>query len=104
MSSCTKWKIAGAMLSFALLQRPPSSLQQAIDTWEEKAKICLDALENAWLHHEIGRAHLTLEHLQPALDSGNKSLGYADTAADSMWQLRANLLIAQAQGTLLRLG
>ena len=73
---------------------------QAIETWEEKAKICRDALENAWLHHEIGRAHLTLEHTQAALDSGSKSLEYADTAGDSMWQLRANLLIAQAQGSI----
>lgn len=71
---------------------------QAIEAWQEKATICTDTLENAWLHHEIGRAQLVLERAEQAQASGIKSKQYAKEASNDTWQLNAGLLIAQAQG------
>ena len=55
-------------------------------------------LENTWLSHEIGRCYLELEKYHKAKEFGEKSLAAGEECDDEVWQLNANVLIAQAQG------
>ena len=56
------------------------------------------ALESTWLYHEIGRCHLELEHFDESQEFGKKSLEAAREAEDDVWQLNANVLVAQSLG------
>jgi len=71
--------------------------QQAIQCWEDKLGLSRSALESTWLYHEIGRCYLELDECQLAIDNGRNSLEEAKKAHDQIWQLNANVLIAQAQ-------
>lgn len=56
------------------------------------------APEQAWLLHEIGRAHLELKNCQEAKHFGQQSISAAQAANDLSWGLNAFLLLAQAEG------
>ncbi|KAJ8670372.1 hypothetical protein QAD02_001631 [Eretmocerus hayati] len=63
-----------------------------------------EPMAQAWLYHEIGRCHLQLGNLEPAVHSANLSLERATscpTSATCKWLLRAELLRGEA---LVRLG
>jgi len=57
------------------------------------------AEESTWLFHEIGRCHLELGNFEEAEEYGEKSLGSAEQAQDTQWQLNATVLKAQSQGS-----
>jgi len=59
------------------------------------------AEESTWLFHEIGRCHLELGNFEEAEEYGEKSLGSAEQAQDTQWQLNATVLKAQSQGTVI---
>jgi len=67
----------------------------------EKLPSSKSALESTWLYHEIGRCYLELNCYDEAKDFGEKSLTAAQESYDSLWQLNASVLIAQADGELL---
>ena len=69
-----------------------------LNSWEDKLGLSRSALESTWLYHEIGRCYLELDECQMAIDNGRNSLEEAKKAHDQIWQLNANVLIAQAQG------
>ncbi|XP_074783062.1 outer dynein arm-docking complex subunit 4 [Athene noctua] len=71
--------------------------QQAIDTWEEKIPMAKSSPEKTWLFHEIGRCYLELDKAEAAQNYGQKSLQASDEEGDVEWQLRATVLVAQAQ-------
>ena len=56
------------------------------------------SLESTWLYHEIGRCHLELGRFSEAKNFGDKSLDAAKEAGDDVWQLNANVLVAQSLG------
>lgn len=53
--------------------------------------------EGTWLFHELGRCYLELGKPGKAKDYGEKALAAARDAEDKMWQLNANVLVAQAE-------
>lgn len=67
-------------------------------SWTEKIPLVKTSLENTWLSHEIGRCYLELEKYHKAKEFGEKSLAAGEECGDEVWQLNANVLIAQAQG------
>uniref|UniRef100_A0A8B9FEN1 Outer dynein arm-docking complex subunit 4 n=1 Tax=Amazona collaria TaxID=241587 RepID=A0A8B9FEN1_9PSIT len=71
--------------------------QPAIDTWEKKIPMVKSNLEKTWLFHEIGRCYLELDKAKAAQTYGQQSLQAADEEGDAEWQLRAMILVAQAQ-------
>ncbi|XP_067686623.1 outer dynein arm-docking complex subunit 4-like [Haliotis asinina] len=73
------------------------SFAKAIQVWERKLPLTKSSLENTWLYHEIGRCHLELGEYADAKNYGEKSLTASEDAQDTVWQLQASVLIAQAQ-------
>ncbi|NWH60781.1 TTC25 protein, partial [Geococcyx californianus] len=71
--------------------------QQAIDAWEEKIPMAKCSLEKTWLFHEIGQCYLELNKAEAAQNYAEKSLQSANEEGDDDWQLRAVVLLAQAQ-------
>uniref|UniRef100_A0A663MLZ2 Tetratricopeptide repeat protein n=1 Tax=Athene cunicularia TaxID=194338 RepID=A0A663MLZ2_ATHCN len=55
------------------------------------------SLEKTWLFHEIGRCYLELDKAEAAQNYGQKSLQASREEGDVEWQLRATVLVAQAQ-------
>ncbi|XP_065888975.1 outer dynein arm-docking complex subunit 4-like [Dysidea avara] len=71
--------------------------KKAIEHWKLKLPMVESAEESTWLFHEIGRCHLELGNFEEAEEYGEKSLGSAEQAQDTQWQLNATVLKAQSQ-------
>lgn len=71
--------------------------QEAIDSWESKISLTRSPLEATWLRHEIGRCYLEIDDGDSARENGLEALEEAKKASDKVWQLNANVLIAQAE-------
>ncbi|KAG1665914.1 Tetratricopeptide repeat protein 25 [Nymphon striatum] len=71
------------------------NFEEAINAWKVKLPLCKDPIEKSWLHHEIGRCYLELGELEDASEFGKKSLRFAESASDLMWQLNASVMLAQ---------
>ncbi|XP_065888978.1 outer dynein arm-docking complex subunit 4-like isoform X2 [Dysidea avara] len=71
--------------------------KKVIEHWKLKLPMVESAEESTWLFHEIGRCHLELGNFEEAEEYGEKSLGSAEQAQDTQWQLNATVLKAQSQ-------
>lgn len=70
--------------------------QKAIDIWLERGESD-EAVENAWLFHEIGRCYVEISDYTSAESTGLKSLEAARAANDDYWTQNAAVLVAQSQ-------
>ncbi|VDP73758.1 unnamed protein product [Echinostoma caproni] len=88
--------VAHAVDNIGRVYAKKGDYQAAIDVWEKKLDDTDDQYELIWLHYEIGRCHLELEHSDRALDHGLSALHLAKQMSDEAWQLNITVLIGQS--------
>ena len=69
---------------------------EAVRVWGERGPVEGNNVENAWLHHELGRCYIEMEDYQSAVDQATLAVAAAKAAEDSRWILNTAVLAAQA--------
>jgi hypothetical protein len=67
-----------------------------VTRFEERQATIKEALERAWLHHELGRCYQQLEQYDKSLVHGQQSHDAAVETDDQVWQLNALILVAES--------
>jgi len=69
---------------------------KAVEVWTERGPVEGNNVENAWLHHELGRCYIEMEDFQSAVDQAALAVTAAKAAEDTRWILNSTVLSAQA--------
>merc|ERR1712146_714675 len=88
--------LARSLSNLAKSHAAKGNFDAAVTCWSEAQPNITDRVEQSWLQHEMGRAHLEMGKADEALECGLAAERAANETGDQDWQLHSWILCAQA--------